>query len=441
MLKKEQVNEIIKIAKKYLKGLEWEIGIDSTNTGTTRFANSIIHQNMGVHRPFMWVRIINKNRIGSSTTTDLSEEGIKNLIERAINLSKSKYAPKLETSLPKKTKIEKVSKKIVISPKEREEAVAKIVEVCKKNNLNAFGVIHTINSSLAIFNSNGVNNYALLNWTYTTITAMNESASGFSFAIEKDFYKIDFKKLANIACEKALMAKNPKDIEPGKYTVFLEEPAVAEIISFLAWLEFGAKRFYEKTSLISKKIGKKITGKNITIYDDWTDKLTLGIPFDFEGVKRNKVILIKNGIAKSVVTDSYFAKKLKMKNTGHSLMQPAPWGPFPLNLVFEKGDKKKEEMLKSIDKGIYVTRFWYTRVVDPDRTLITGMTRDGTYFIEKGKIAYPIKNMRFLINIYETLENVKMISKEQKYYGEELFGVVAPALVIENFNFQSKTEY
>ncbi len=441
MLIKGEVNKIIDIAKKYLKGFEWEIGIDSTNIGTTRFANSIIHQNMSVHRPFMWIRIINKNRIGSATTTDLSEEGIKNLIERAINLSKSKYAPKLETPLPKKTKIERVSKKNIVSPKEREAAVAKIVEVCKKNNLDAFGVIHTINNSLAIFNSNGVNNYAFLNWTYTTITAMDGSASGFSFACEKDFYKIDFKELAKIACEKALMAKNPKDIEPGKYLVFLEEPAVCEIISFLAWLEFGAKRFYERTSLISKKIGKKITGKNITIYDDWRHKLTLGIPFDFEGVKRKKVILIKKGIAKGVVTDSYFAKKLKMKNTGHSLMQPAPWGPFPLNLVFEKGDKRKEEMLKSIDKGIYVTRFWYTRVVDPDKTLITGMTRDGTYFIENGKISYPIKNMRFLINIYETLENVKMIAREQKYYGEELFGVVAPALVIDNFNFQSKTEY
>jgi predicted Zn-dependent protease len=213
------------------------------------------------------------------------------------------------------------------------------------------------------------------------------------------------------------------------------------MLSFLAWLEFGAKRFYEKTSLISKKMGKRITGKNITIYDDWTHKLTIGFPFDFEGVKRKKVILIKNGIAKGIVTDSYYAQKLKMKNTGHSLVQPAPYGPFPLNLIFEKGNKKKEEMIKSIDKGIYVTRFWYTRVVDPDKTLITGMTRDGTYFIENGKISYPIKNLRFLINIYETLNNVKMISREQRYYGEELFGVVAPALVIENFNFQSKTEY
>ena len=436
------MKELKNIILKYAKGDEWEVGISANNMGTTRFANSIIHQNMAINRNLLWVRVIFKKRVGSATTTDLSEEGIKNVFERALNLAKDKRAPKAEVSLPKKSKIEiKRKKEIVISPKERQEKVANIVEVCKKKNLNAFGVLHTISDNLTIINSNGIFLQDLINYTYLTITAMDGGASGFSFAIEKDFHKIDEKKLTEIACEKALMAQNPKDIEPGKYTVFLEEAAVAEILSFLAYLEFGAKRFYEKTSIISKKIGKRITGKNITIYDDWSHKLTIGFPFDFEGVKRKKVMLIKNGIAKGVVTDSYYAKKLKMKNTGHSLVQPAPYGPFPLNLVLEKGDKRKEEMIKSIDKGIYVTRFWYTRVVDPDKTLITGMTRDGTYFIENGKISYPIKNLRFLINIYETLNNVKMISKEQKYYGEEFFGAVAPALVIENFNFQSKTEY
>ncbi len=436
------MKEIKNIILKYAKGDEWEVGMSANNMGTTRFANSIIHQNMAINRNLLWVRVIFKNRVGSATTTDLSEEGIKNVFERALNLAKDKRAPKAEVSLPKKSKIEvKRKKEMVISPKERQEKIANIVEVCKKNNLNAFGVLHTISDTLTIINSNGIFLQDLINYTYLTITAMDGGASGFSFAIEKNFYKIDEKELAEIACEKALRAQNPKDIEPGKYTVFLEEAAVAEILSFLAYLEFGAKRFYEKTSLISKKMGKRITGKNITIYDDCSHKLTIGFPFDFEGVKRKKVILIKNGIAKGIVTDSYYAKKLKMKNTGHSLVQPAPYGPFPLNLILEKGNKKKEEMIKSIDKGIYVTRFWYTRIVDPDKTLITGMTRDGTYFIENGKISYPIKNLRFLINIYETLNNVKMISKEQKYYGEEFFGVVAPALVIENFNFQSKTEY
>jgi len=436
------MKEIKNIILKYAQGDEWEVGINANNMGTTRFANSIIHQNMAINRNLLWVRVIFKKRVGSATTTDISEEGIKNLFERAFNLAKDKRAPKMEVSLPQKSKIEiKRKKAVIISPEERKEKVANIVKVCEKKNLKAFGVIHTISDSLTIINSNGIFLQDLINYTYLTITAMDGGASGFSFAIEKDFYKIDEKTLAEIAAEKALKAQNPKEIEPGRYTVFLEEPAVAEMLSFLAWLEFGAKRFYEKTSLISKKMGKRITGKNITIYDDWTHKLTIGFPFDFEGVKRKKVILIKNGIAKGIVTDSYYAQKLKMKNTGHSLVQPAPYGPFPLNLIFEKGNKKKEEMIKSIDKGIYVTRFWYTRVVDPDKTLITGMTRDGTYFIENGKISYPIKNLRFLINIYETLNNVKMISREQRYYGEELFGVVAPALVIENFNFQSKTEY
>jgi predicted Zn-dependent protease len=187
-------------------------------------------------------------------------------------------------------------------------------------------------------------------------------------------------------------------------------------------------------------MGKRLTGKNITIADDAYHPKTIGLTFDYEGVNKKKVVLIQNGVGKNVVFDSFYAQRLGKKNTGHALPQPNAIGPFPLNLVVKPGKVPREKMIKEIDKGILITRFWYTRMVDPDKTLLTGMTRDGTFLIENGKITKGLKNMRFSINVYETFESVRMISKETVLSGENI-SVVTPAIVIDNFNFASKTQY
>lgn len=423
---------------------EIEGGLYYSEKGTTRFANSIIHQNMVVEEPYLWLRGVEKRKVAGVSTKDFQKEGIeKALVKLKENLKGIKPDKEFRglPEPPKGMRIKTTREPEFISPEERGKAVERIVGVCKKYNLQAFGVIHNTRISLGVANSKGIFNYGMTGINFVSVTAMGDSAAGYAVDIRKKFSEIDFKELAEVACEKALLSKNPREIEPGRYTVLLEEPAVGEMLSFLAWLEFGAKRFREKSSLLSKKIGKVITGRNITIYDDWAEGGMPGFAFDFEGYPKKQVVLIKNGIAKGVVFDSFYAQLLKKKNTGHSLPQPSPWGPLPGNLVIAKGKDKKENLIKEIEKGILVTRFWYVRVVDPDKTLITGMTRDGTFMIEKGKITYPVKNMRFVVNIYETLSKVRKISSERKLYGEDIFFVLAPALLIDEFNFASKTEY
>ncbi|MCX8014656.1 MAG: TldD/PmbA family protein, partial [candidate division WOR-3 bacterium] len=347
-------------------------------------------------------------------------------------------------SLPKptaaKTKVPTPKQVETISPEQRASAVRKIVSVCKKHKLDVAGVIHTNTYSLGITNNLGINQYAVGADSYVTITAMSDNSSGFAMAIDKKFNNIEFEKLAEIACQKAILSKNPKEVQPGSYTVLLEPYAVAEIITFLGWLEFGAKAFAEKRSVISKNLGRLITGKNITLSDDITHPKVIAFPFDFEGVPRKKVTFIENGIAKGVVLDSFYAYKLKRPNTGHALPQPNPYGPYPASIIVKPGATPLKEMLKLMDKGILITRFWYTRVVDPDKTLITGLTRDGTFWVENGEVKYGIKNLRYTINIYETLKNVVAMSKESFLTGEN-GSVVAPAMLIKNFNFSGKTEY
>ncbi|MEO0113987.1 MAG: TldD/PmbA family protein [candidate division WOR-3 bacterium] len=443
MLDKNRTRELLEIGLKSVKADQIEVGIFSTERGTTRFANSIIHQNMVVESPYLWARVILKNKIGGIATKELHPEGVKNAMQKALELAEHQKPDKEFKSLPKpgaKRRIGLKKEPVFVTPEERAKAVEQIVKVCKKDNLEAAGVIHTSRYSLGVANSLGIFNYDWSADTWVSITAMSDDSSGYASAYVKNFDDVDFTALAEKAVEKAIASKNPIEIEPGKYTVLLEEPAVAELISFLDFYEFGAKAYDERRSVISKKMGKRITGKNITIIEDAYHPKTIGLPFDFEGVPKKKVVIIQNGIAKNVVFDSFYAQKLGKKNTGHALPQPNTMGPLPLNLVIKPGKIPRAKMIEAIEKGILVTRFWYTRMVDPDKTLLTGMTRDGTFLIEDGKITKGLKNMRFLINVYETLKSVRLISKETVLCGEGI-SVVAPAMVIDNFNFASKTHY
>jgi PmbA protein len=443
MLDKKRTKELLDIALKSVKADQIEVGIFSAEHGTTRFANSVIHQNMVVNSPYLWARVIVNKKIGGISTKELHPEGVKLAMQKALELAEHQKPDKEFKSLPKpgtKKRIALKKEPVFVTPDQRARAVEKIVKVCKKRNLEAAGVIHTSRYSLGVANSLGIFNYDWGADTWVTITAMSDNSSGYASALEKNFANIDFTALAEKAAEKALASKDPIEIEPGKYTVLLEEPAAAEIISFLNFYEFGAKALDEKRSVISKKLGKRITGKNITITEDVYHPKTIGLPFDYEGVNKKKVVIIRNGVAKNVVFDSFYALKMGKKNTGHALPQPNASGPFPLNLAIKSGKVPREKMIKAIDKGILITRFWYSRMVDPDKTLLTGMTRDGTFLIENGKITRGVKNMRFSLNVYETLESVRMMSKETILSGEGI-SIVTPAMVIDDFNFASKTQY
>lgn len=446
MIDKNKTNDLLTTALKPADMIE--IGIFANDRGTTRFANSIIHQNISVESPYLWTRVIvdsaDGKKIGGLSSRNLTSDGVKEIMRKAFDIAMHSTPDKEFISLPKPVKTVKSKKQEtkpqVITPEQRASAVRKIVGVCKKHKLDVAGVIHTSAYSLGVANNFGINQFAQGADTYTSITAMGENSSGFVSAIDKKFTNIDFEKSAEVACQKAILSKNPKEVKSGLYTVLLEPFAVAEIIIYLGWLEFGAKAFAEKRSIVSKKLGKQLTGKNITIIDDYAHPKSLAFPFDFEGVPRKKVSLIDKGIGKGVVFDSFYANKLKKANTGHALPQPSPYGPYPSNLVIKPGTTRMQDMIKMVDKGILVTRFWYTRAVDPDKTLITGLTRDGTFWIENGQIKYGIKNLRYTVNIYEILKQVVAISKESYLTGENA-SVVAPSMIIKNFNFSGKTQY
>ena len=182
--------------------------------------------------------------------------------------------------------------------------------------------------------------------------------------------------------------------------------------------------------------------EKVTLYDDGLDPTGFQVPFDFEGLPKQKAVFFEQGVAREVTYDSFTAKREGKESTGHGLIAPNTAGPIPINLFMKGGESSIEEMVRSVRRGIYVTRFHYTNVVEPMKAVITGMTRDGTFLIEEGEIKRPIRNLRFTESILKALNRVKAISRERKVCSEGtvysrrfVTGTVAPALLVDGFYF------
>ncbi|HEX2267297.1 MAG TPA: metallopeptidase TldD-related protein, partial [Actinomycetota bacterium] len=234
----------------------------------------------------------------------------------------------------------------------------------------------------------------------------------------------------------------PRDLDAGRYEVVLEPLAVVTLVSFLAYMGVSGRALAEGRSPFSGKDGQKVTGENISIFDDALSPMTLGLPFDFEGTPKRRIDLIEKGVFRSGVHDRRSAKMAGTDSTGHALPPPNPDGAFPLNLFLDTGDATTDQMISGTKRGLLVSRFHYSNVVHPIETTITGMTRDGTWLIENGEIAYPVKNFRFTQSILEALSNVEMIGRDSVIASEFFFGASrVPALKISSFNFSGKSDH
>jgi len=439
MKSREQLQEIAESALRAVQGDQVEVGLDVTEMGVTRFANSGIHQNIARETEEFRGRVILGKQIGGISVVSLDKDRVSEGMRAAHELAKHQRDDPDFKSLPESVPVEHIDRVATVTPEERAQCVQDIVKVARGNNLTAAGVIYTIDTTAEIMNSLGANSFGRTSYAHVDATLMTDNSSGFTTATAKDFSAFDGRALAETASEKAILSRDPVEIPPGKYLTLLEPPAVAELLAFLNYIGFGARAFQEGSSFMSGKIGKRITGDKITVVDDVNHPDTLGFRFDAEGVPTNEVTLIEKGTARNVVYDSYYAHKEGKPSTGHAIEQPNPYGPYARNLRLLPGESTREDMLASIDKGILITRLWYTRLVDPDKTLVTGMTRDGTFLVENGKISKGIKNMRYTANILETLANAIMISGEQslQWFG----GSIVPSLLVRDFNFTGKTEY
>jgi predicted Zn-dependent protease len=449
MIEKHDIQQIAQKILDFSTADETEVILTVNTNALTRFANNIIHQNVAEENHSLLIRTIIGQKVGAATTNLFDDESLKRAVDTAVSIARlQKDDPELlplpekqmYTALPDPYEPETVE----FSPMERAETVAQIVKACEPYGLTAAGAFSTGAEAMAIANSKGVFAYQKGSAATLSLTVLDKNSSGWTEAQDKNVRNIDPQKLAEIAIEKTLRSKDPIEISPGEYTVVLEPAAVSTLASFMALLGFGAQDYQEGRSFMAGKLGNKIVGDNITIVDNAYDPRLDGFSFDFEGMPKQKVVLIENGVAKNLVYDRKTAKKDSVETTGHALPQQfSSAGPLPLHAIVQGGDSSIEEMIASTEKGIYVTHFHYTNVVDPMKAIITGMTRDGTFLIEDGKIKCGIKNLRFTESILKAFSNVALLSKELTkclvFYGQ--LSMLTPAMKIKHFTFSSGTEF
>ena len=389
------------------------------------------------------MRVVVGKKIGVAATNDVSDSGLKKVVESAATIASFQQENPAFISLPKppssypqiKAFVERTAN---ATPEQRARGVSIVCKKCIEAGVIASGSLSTTVNEYAVANSLGVFSYFATTRAEMSTVVMPETGSGYAEASSLDVNDLDYEALADQALKKALMARNPVAVDPGEYTVIFEEYAVADFLTFLAYLGFSGLAAQEGRSFM--KLGEKVVGDNISIWDDGLALAGLPMPFDFEGVPKSRLSLIENGVAKAVVYDSYTAGKEGKQSTGHALPAPNTFGPMPRNLFLATGANTKEEMLKSTKRGIWVTRFWYTRPIHPLKVIVTGTTRDGTYLIEDGELTKPVRNFRFTQSYLDALSNVEMIGKTAKTV-TGMATVRVPALKINKFNFTGVTQF
>jgi PmbA protein len=395
------------------------------------------------------VRVVFGKKVGAASDNDLSDEALQKMVKSAETAARFQQDNPDFRSLPEPQPLRQVDAcfeaTAACTPEERARSVAAICAMSRKNGLEAGGAFSTTTTEIVIVNSLGVSAYHCGTRAYIVTVIMGEDSSGYACATGMDVSALEPEAVGQVAVDKALRSRNPTQVEPGAYTVILEEEAVANMLSYLGYMGFGALTVQEGRSFMSGRFGAKITGQNVTIWDDGYDPRGVVFPFDFEGVPKQRVTLIENGVARGVVYDSFTAGREEGKvSTGHR-QPPGPYtiGPIPTNLFMSPGRATKEEMLASTERGIWVTRFHYTNSLHPIKTVLTGMTRDGTFLIENGQIARPLKNLRFTQSILEAFSQVEMLGAVLKPIstGWRNFVTCAPAAKIHGFQFTGTTEF
>jgi len=414
--------------------------------GLTRFASSQIHQNTWREAISIQIMaVVDGNRVGVASGSSLEPDAVKATLQRAKAIAEvtppNSDFPGLASPgiYPEATLWDDAT--AATTPAERADGVARALEEFP-NSIEAAGYIETTANEVFIAGSTGLRAYSTSTQAGCSVMAIAENSSGFAESVERKLSNLDVPALAERAVRKAELGRDPKPVEPGAYTVILEPAATSTLLQFLAFLGFGGKALLEGRSFMTGKIGEKIMDDRVTIIDDPTAPDALGLPFDFEGTPSSRVVLIERGVAKDVVWDRATAKKAGRESTGHGLPPPNTMGPLPLNLRMEPGDRSLEQLVASTERGLLVTRFHYSNVVSEKETVLTGMTRDGTFAIEDGKIAHGVKNLRFTQNAVEALSNVEGVGDTTETSTELFFGGSrAPALKVRDFKFSSATTH
>ncbi|WP_199118356.1 TldD/PmbA family protein [Pedobacter sp. ASV28] len=434
ILSKEEAQAILKKVLSYAKADACEVSLNGSDGGNIRYARNAVSTAGQIDVMSLGVSATFGKKTGTATINEFDDASLQKVVKRAEELAMlAPENPEYMPPLGPQTFAESLTfnaKTAAMSPDTRADMVAKSLSVSKAADLEAAGFLENTTRFNSIMNSKGLFAYNKSTNVSFSVTMRNKQGTGSGY-VDQDFNnldKMDTLALSKIAASKANGSAGAKAIEPGKYTVILEPLAASDMLGNM-FRGFDARSADEGRSFMSKKgggtrLGEQLFSENVNIYSDPLNPEVPGSTWNGDGLPVTKTQWVQNGVVKNLSYSRYWASQ---KN-----VQPLP---FSRSLVMEGGTQSLEDLIKSTEKGILVTRFWYIRMVDPQTLLLTGLTRDGTFYIENGEIKFPIKNFRFNESPVIMLNNVEALGKPVRT-GSGLI----PPMKIRDFTFSSLSD-
>ncbi|MCI4331731.1 MAG: TldD/PmbA family protein [Thermoplasmata archaeon] len=427
-----------------LTGGEW---------GTMRFANGRIHQPHLEHSRLLSLRVASDLRLGTATTTDLTPEGVKEVVRQALAIAAISPVERkfpgfpAGSKNPKPVAFSEATARLTPEAQGRIAAAALNAAHAAIPDSRVSGVVNAGQEFIAVANTSGLSRFSRRSVIQSSVLVERPTAdppvSGWSEGAHWDARELDAAALGREAASRVATTA-PASVKPGKYRVLLGGSAASELIGYLGYLGFNGHGEEEGWSCLAKKRGRRTLPESMTIIDEGRSPYSIPQAIDYEGVEKRRTPLIESGVARAAVTDLVTAGRLGVSTSGHGLPPESPfgeWGPIPTQVRLLGGDAREEEMIRETRRGILVTRFHYVRVVHPGQSILTGMTRDGTYQIEKGEVTRPLRNLRFTESILASLGKAEMWGRAGRRYSDERGGatVTSPSLLTGAFRFTSST--
>ena len=441
------VREVAAQAVRAADGDEADVLVLSERSGLARFASSEVHQPTLIENCVVTLRVIRDGKIGTASTNRIDEEGLRGLVRRAGEAADSAVAEEGFPGLAEPPALpdadgydEGVA---AIGPEEQARHARAAIDA--GSSVELFGFFTSGVTEAAVASTTGLEAHQRMTDATTLVVASGVRASGYATQTSWSADGIDAAAVGREASEKAARTRDAKTIDPAPYRAVLEPYALADLIGYFSFDGFSANGLLEGRSYLAGRLGEKIVDEKVSISDDALDPRGLPKRFDFEGVPKQRVPLIENGVAKGVVWDRTSAARA---GEGHETTGHAPphvyrqYGPLTFALSVAGGEVDSlDELCELVGDGIYVTRLHYLGVVDPREGVITGMTRDGTFRIRDGKVAEPLVNLRFTVSVPQLLEDVPGLGREttlvnaSDFYGERYpIGTLVPAIATARFN-------
>ena len=430
----QQARELLSRVLRMSKAENCEINLFGSRGGNLRYARNTVTTAGARENRSLVVQSSFGRQSGRATTNEFSDAALERTVRRSEELARlapedPEYMPPLgpQEYLPVKAHFESTAS---ITPEWRAEGAAAGIEGAKAKDCTVAGFIEDGSSYSAMMNSAGLFAWHTSSEVELSVTVRTNDGTGSGYVTRdaNDASRIDIAAASNIALEKAVASRNPRAIEPGKYTVILEPEASVELIQNMMF-RFDARNAEEGRSFLSKpgggtKLGEKIVDERVTISTDPQHPDAPASPWVGDGRARRRMAMVENGVVKNLTYSRYWADKQGVEAT-----------PFPGNMLMSGGDESLEDLIRGTSRGILLTRTWYIRSVDQQTVLLTGLTRDGTFYIENGQIRYAVKNMRFNESPIIMLNNIDALGRPERIRGHMI-----PPMRIRDFTFTSLSD-